>query len=237
MSEVAKRRRLDDDGGGNGNGGGDLYERCEQVELLRKTYDVLYEMISDRSGRKRRMFVAGIHRYLSAAYSVELENERDIELRQQIAWLFERNVRRSDMVGDMLQMYVIYVALVLEKRVVDGICPPQPDPDTDEWDESAVDRLAFTHFCRHSLLPAFENLLDGAVNVAQFTRDLNADYSIVLPGDVVTRPGRPPMPPRARDLIRRRVNDTDVIDTRLGWHKFAAAAAEEEEEQQRNAMK
>jgi len=159
--------------------------RALAIEANRRAYDFMYAMITDRNCAARRQFVAGIETYLRERFRDELANPVWPLFRDTFNEFF-RLAARDDAVGNVLQMYCVHMNIFLDAKIVANLCPPPPDPDTDDADLSRVDRVAFAMYQLKGLRPMMHDLIDGtSLTVPTFTRELNALYTSLLPADPV----------------------------------------------------
>ena len=149
-------------------------------------YDQYASFIMQRDTTARRAMVQRVRAFLERKYRQAFENAEDTEFRDTMARLFALAEARSRM-GNVLQMYIIHVAVLLEPEISRAFCPPPPDPDdVDAVDAAHVDRLAFTVFEQRYLLPAFLDFRDGTtIGVISFVHELNAAYTSLLPSNPI----------------------------------------------------
>ena len=172
--------------------------------LLRRimAFDQYASFIISRDTSARRAMVRRVRAFLEDKYRRAFENAEDTEFRDSMTRLFELAEQRSPM-ANVLQMYIIHVAVLLEPEISRALCPAPPDPDdADAVDGARVNRLAFTLFEQRYLLPAFLDLSDGStLNVISFVINLNAAYTSILPSN--------PIDAVVRTRNRRRIDFPD----------------------------
>lgn len=162
-----------------------MHNVTDHIESNRMQHDALYRLIINRNTQERRDFVAGIRTYLNNKYRHARENARDPFFRDQMDMLFD-HASGTDTVANMLQVYIIHMAIFMEKRIAAYFCPPAPDPASDEPDMAIVDRIAFTMYQQTILLEYAQDLFNGtSLTVPTFCRDINAMYAMLLPSDPI----------------------------------------------------
>lgn len=166
----------------------EMQTRAHAIEGNRRSYDLLYDLITNRNTLQRRRMVHGIRMHLEQRFRRELDNEADPSFRLTLTEFFD-NCNRRDRVGNILQMYCIYVSLLLDANVLLYFLPPPPNPDSDEPDGARVPRMQFTLFRQKYLLPMAKTLRDGkdlggkTLTVPMFCQEMNGVYTSLSPND------------------------------------------------------
>lgn len=170
----------------------EMKTRAHVIDENRRRFDLLYNLITNRDTLDRRRMVVGIQRVIEARFKRELENAADPSFRQTVTTFFD-NCSRKDRVGNVMQMYCIYVCMLLDLDIRKHFLPPAPNPDTDDHDPAPVCRVPFTIFLQKYLMPLSAMLRDGSslgggddekpLTVPVYCQELDGMYAALTPND------------------------------------------------------
>ena len=167
-------------------------------------YDRYAAMILSRDTRQRRQFVNDVKTFLEQKYAQAYNNPADDEFRTRMTRLFEL-ANDTSRIANVMQMFIIHCAVMLEPEIARALCPPEPpQDDRDAVDHAHVDRIAFCYFEQQYLLPLFGDMLNGRnMDVFKFVDDLGAAYTSLLPPNPVEA-AEAPINRRRRIVFRDR---------------------------------
>ncbi len=156
--------------------------RFDAILDARLASDELFCVLQEPGGKRRREYIAAIQGIYETEFAAHLDPGEDPELAAAFSAFFTRDLWRGDRHGHWLQSSTILTAIALCAPVSGYLCPPAPDPDSSDPDGARVDRTAYGLWRQTALLPAMDNLLNGArLTLPGFCTELIVAYARLLP--------------------------------------------------------
>jgi len=177
---------------------------CELVHEQRQRVDVLYEIMTSRTGALLRRAVHGLRRYIEAKFELELNDPVDGSFRREHDAFFA-HIDSNEPLDRMHMLGVLFERLEASNEIVDYFCSAVRPP--------LVDRRAFAEWQRRWLEPALDDYRNGGRcrTITALVEHLVVAYSRLLSADPREHPryaaiaaAPPPPPPVATPSVRAR---------------------------------
>jgi hypothetical protein len=150
----------------------------EELEEHRRATDLVYNVLTDRTGVVRGQLLAGFRDYFYDAWAPELNDPHDREFRRLADTAFGC-IERRDIISNAQQIFLFFLALRMEGAFKAYLCPPVGP--------ARVHRPAFVRFER-ILKRLTDDLDDGGrvgarMTFIKYVEELTARYILLLPGN------------------------------------------------------